>query len=122
MHYPSPEAVSFQGAFLHPYWYSGFAPPLHLLGSVSLVEAGMVGYVVIVEDRIVSQSHDQWVVGTMCSSPIVSVGTEESVHCSSQTQNLQTAADGGRKVGGQAVGDADILVDTEVCHYMQVKM
>lgn len=117
MHYPLLEAVSFQGAFLHPYWYSGFAPPLRLLGFVSLVEAGMVGYVVVVEDRIVSQSH-----GMMRSSPTVSVGMEESVRCSSQTLSLQTGVDGGSKVGGEAVGDAGILVDIEVCHYMQVKM
>jgi hypothetical protein len=124
MHYPSMEAVSFQDAFLHPYWYSGFAPPLHLLGFVSLVEVGMVAYVVAVEDGTVSQSHDQWAVGMMCSPLIVSVGVgmEESVHCSSQTQSLQTAVDGGNKVGGQAVGDADILVEFGVCHYMQVMM
>lgn len=122
MHYPPLETASFQDAFLHPCWYSGFAPPLCLLGSVSLAEAGMVGYVVVVEDRRVSQSHDQWAVGMMRSSPTVSVGMEDSVRCSSQTQSLRTAVDGGSKVGGQAVGDADILVDFEVCHYMQVKM
>jgi hypothetical protein len=122
MHYPSLEAVSFQDVFLHHYCYSGFVPPLHMLGFVSLVGFGMVEYVVVVEDRIMSQSHDQCAVGMMCSSLVVSVGIEECVHCSSQIQSLQTAVDDGSKAGGQAAGDADILVESEVHHYMLVKM
>jgi len=41
-HYPSLETVSFQDAFLHPCYYSGFASPLHLLQFVLLVDIGMV--------------------------------------------------------------------------------
>jgi hypothetical protein len=44
------------------------------------------------------------------------------VHCSGQAQSLQTVVDGGNKADGQVVGDAGILVEFVLCHYMQVMM
>jgi hypothetical protein len=60
MHYPPWEAVSSQDACLHPCCYFGFAQPSHLLEFVSLVEAGMVGQVVVAaEGTTLCLSHAQ---------------------------------------------------------------